>query len=83
MQGFKKRNGICYRRGTKVGQRVPEDAELKIQEFKDKVVKLFEENKYHLDSVVNIDETGLVFDAVSHSTLEFTVQSSFTLFYSI
>jgi len=73
LQGFKKRNGICYRRGTKVGQRIPQDAEERIQEFKSQIVKLFEEHKYHLEAVVNADETGLCFDALSHSTLEFKV----------
>jgi len=74
LEGMKRRNGICYRKGTKVSQKTPEDSAEKIKEFNEKIIQLLEIYGYHPDSIVNIDETGLFFDTFSPKTLELKVR---------
>ena len=73
LEGVKRRNGITYRKSTRVGQRVPSTAKEDIEEFHKRFVELFERHKYPLSAIVNIDETGMNFDSVSSYTLDFKV----------
>jgi len=51
LEGWKKRHGICYRRCTKVGQKLLPDVFDKIQESNMKIIELFERHQYSLDAV--------------------------------
>lgn len=75
LEGVKKRNGICYRRSTRVSQRIPEDAKVQVEEFREKFLNLYTQHQYPLNAIVNIDETGINFDSISNYTLEFKVSS--------
>ena len=80
LQGIKKRQGICYRRHTRVAQKLPQDAPEKIEAFSNRIKLLFEEHAYDLKSVVKIDETGFFFDSFADQTLEFKVSLLLLLF---
>jgi len=79
LDGVKKRNELSYRRHTRVAQKLKENALEQQEEFRNKIIELFEKHEYQLDSVINIDETGLNFDQISNYTLEFKVLFYFTL----
>jgi len=74
LRGVKNRNNIVYRRGTKIAQKLPLDAFEKFNEFTTEVTNLLEVNRYPLEAIVNIDETGIFFDTFSNQTLEFKVK---------
>ena len=65
LSGFKRRHQICYRRNTRVAQKLPVNAIQKIEEFTDELTKLIEIKKYQLDAIANVDETSIFFDSLS------------------
>ena len=74
VRGSEKRHHICYRKSTRVGQAVSSDALENIEEFHKSFVQLYEKHQYPMNAMVNIDEIGLNFDAVSSYTLDFKVR---------
>ena len=73
LEGVKRRNGITYRKTTRVGQTISPNAQEEIEEFHKKFVELYEKHQYPLGTVFNIDETGINFEQVSNYTLDFKV----------
>jgi hypothetical protein len=73
LDGFKRRNNICYRRPTKVSQKLKETSQKDIEEFQAKLESLVEKHKYPVDAIANFDETGVCLDMPSKRTLEFKV----------
>ena len=74
LEGMKRRNGISYRKSTRVSQRISPTAREDVEEFQRKFVELYEKHQYPLGAIVNVDETGMNFDSVSNYTLDFKVK---------
>jgi len=73
LDGFKRRNGIVYRKQTRICQKLKDTAKQELIVFQDKFVRLYEEHEYDMGSMVNIDETGITYDNPSNYTLEIQV----------
>ena len=74
LQRFKDRNQICYRKTTRMGQKLHPSAKKEAENFKAKIIELCEKYRYPMNAVVNLDESGIFFDAPSGQTLEFRVR---------
>ena len=64
---FRKRNSVSYRRVTSVGQKVPDDAPARAEEF---LHMMSEKRKYEL--YVNMDESPQYFDMPRNATFDIT-----------
>jgi len=82
LEVFKRRNSICYRKSTRVSQKVKEKSLKQLKEFHEKVSKLIEEHNYPQEAIWNADETSITFDSPSNFTLDFKV-IHFLFFYIV
>ena len=77
LDGFKKRGRICYRKSTRVAQKVKPGSDVLVKDFQDKFFQLIEANQYAKEAIVNVDETGICFDSPSNYSLDFQVNYEF------
>lgn len=73
LDGFKRRSRICYRRSTRVCQKIKKESEQQAKEFQDQIAQLTQKYNYPKGAIVNADETGIFFDCPSSYTLDFKV----------
>lgn len=67
---FMKRNGLSVRARTTVGQRLPDEWETKLKDFKEFVKKEVDELRLNPDDIVNMDEVPMSFDIPACRTVE-------------
>ena len=57
IQSFMKRFDLSLRRRTKISQKLPEDIDAKLDEFKRFIIRLRTKYNFDLNSIYNMDET--------------------------
>ncbi len=66
---FMKRFNLSLRRRTKISQKLPEDTEEKLEEFRRFVIRLRTQYNFDLNSIFNMDETPVWFDMAGNITV--------------
>ena len=66
---FMKRFDLSLRRKTKISQKLPEDTEAKIEEFRRFIIRLRTKYNFDLNSIFNMDETPVWFDMAGSMTI--------------
>jgi len=66
---FMKRFDLSLRRRTKISQKLPEDTEEKLEEFRRFVIRLRTQYNFDLNSIFNMDETPVWFDMAGNMTI--------------
>jgi len=66
---FMKRYDLSLRRRTKISQKLPEDIEQKLDEFRRFVIRLRTQYNFDLNSIFNMDETPVWFDMAGNMTV--------------
>ena len=66
---FMKRYELSLRRRTKISQKLPEDLEQKLDEFRRFVIRLRTQYNFDLNSIFNMDETPVWFDMAGNMTV--------------
>jgi hypothetical protein len=61
IQSFMKRFDLSLRRRTKILQKLPEDIDAKLDEFKRFIIRLRTKYNFDLNSIYNMDETPILF----------------------
>ncbi|GES74194.1 pogo transposable element with KRAB domain [Rhizophagus clarus] len=69
INSFMKRFGLSLRRKTKISQKLPEDIEQKLDEFRQFVIKLRTQYNFDLNNIFNMDETPVWFDMIGNMTV--------------
>ena len=69
LYGFKTRNNICYRKLTRVGQKLKADSKERLANFQSQFALLNNMDQYDADAIANLDESGIFFDCPSNYTL--------------
>jgi hypothetical protein len=69
IQSFMKRFDLSLRRRTKISQKLPEDIDAKLDEFKRFIIRLRTKYNFDLNSIYNIDETPIWFDMAGNMTI--------------
>ena len=64
INSFMKRFNLSLRRRTKISQKLPEDTEEKLEEFRRFVIRLRTQYNFDLNSIFNMDETPVWFDMI-------------------
>ena len=66
---FMKRFDLSLGRKTKISQKLPEDTEAKIEEFRRFIIRLRTKYNFDLNSIFNMDETPVWFDMAGSMTI--------------
>lgn len=66
---FMKRFDLSLRRKTKISQKLPEDTEEKMEEFRRFIIRLRTQYNFDLNSIFNMDETPIWFDMAGNMTV--------------
>jgi transposase-like protein len=66
---FMKRFDLSLRKRTKISQKLPEDLEEKIEEFRRFIIRLRTQYNFELNSIFNMDETPVWFDMAGNITV--------------
>ena len=61
---------LAFRRGTHIGQSLPEDYKDKIQSFLSFVIKQRYKMEYEMKAICNMDETPIYFNNIPTNTIE-------------
>jgi len=69
INSFMKRFNLSLRRRTKILQKLPEDTEEKLEEFRQFVIRLRTQYNFDLNSIFNMDETPVWFDMAGNITV--------------
>ncbi|CAB4429578.1 unnamed protein product [Rhizophagus irregularis] len=69
INSFMKRFGLSLRRRTKISQKLPEDLEEKLDEFRRYIIRLRTLYNFDLNSIFNMDETPVWFDMAGNITV--------------
>ena len=69
LASFKARHGLSTRQGTSIGQKLPKDAEEKLENFHAFVLRARRSHNYELRDIYNMDETPMKFDMPGNRTL--------------
>jgi len=69
IQSFMKRYNLSLRRKTKISQKLPEDTEEKLDEFRRFIIRLRTQYNFDLNSIFNMDETPVWFDMAGNMTI--------------
>jgi transposase len=69
INSFMKRFGLSLRRRTKISQKMPEDTEQKLDEFRRFIIRLRAQFNFDLNNIFNIDETPVWFDMAGNMTV--------------
>jgi hypothetical protein len=69
VKSFMKRFGLSLRRRTKISQKLPEDLEEKLDEFRRFIIRLRTQYNFDLNSIFNMDETPVWFDMAGNITV--------------
>ena len=69
INSFMKRFNLSLRRRTKISQKLPEDTEEKLEEFRRFIIRLRTQYNFDLNSIFNMDETPVWFDMAGNITV--------------
>ncbi len=69
ISSFMKRFDLSLRRRTKISQKLPEDTEEKLEEFRRFVIRLRMQYNFDLNNIFNMDETPVWFDMAGNMTV--------------
>ncbi|GES91510.1 pogo transposable element with KRAB domain [Rhizophagus clarus] len=69
IQSFMKRFDLSLRRRTKISQKLPEDTDEKLENFKHFIIRLRSQYNFDLNSIYNMDETPIWFDMAGNMTI--------------
>jgi Tc5 transposase DNA-binding domain len=69
INSFMNRFNLSLRRRTKISQKLPEDTEQKLEEFRRFVIRLRVKFNFDLNSIFNMDETPVWFDMAGNMTV--------------
>ncbi|GET02369.1 pogo transposable element with KRAB domain [Rhizophagus clarus] len=69
IQSFMKRFDLSLRRRTKISQKLPEDTDEKLENFKRFIIRLRSQYNFDLNSIYNMDETPIWFDMAGNMIL--------------
>ena len=72
-QGFKTRHCLCYRKATRVSQKLKATAIEDGKRFQEQIGELIAKHHYPPAAIVNADETAIYFDCPASYTLDFKV----------
>lgn len=67
---FMKRNSLVLRARTHISQKLPNDLEGKIQDFRKEVKQIHENSDYPLDCICNMDETPVYLDLLPSKVVD-------------
>jgi len=66
-----KRYKFSLRRRTKIGQKLPQDIQQKVADFREFIKNIRIENNFDPSRVINLDETPVFFDMVGAMTVDY------------
>src|SRR3954451_7644080 len=69
INSFMNRFNLSLRRRTKISQKLPEDTEQKLEEFRRFVIRLRVKFNFDLNSIFNMNETPVWFDMAGNMTI--------------
>ncbi|GBC16278.1 pogo transposable element with KRAB domain [Rhizophagus irregularis DAOM 181602=DAOM 197198] len=69
IQSFMKRFDLSLRRRTKISQKLPEDIDAKLEEFRRYIIRLRTLYNFDLNSIYNMDETPVWFNMAGNMTI--------------